>query len=50
VTALEQTRTHIEADVHAEVLALRQEIRELKTLLLVRGEPANPAATRRPVA
>jgi voltage-gated sodium channel len=50
VTVLEQTRTHIEADVHAEVLALRQEIRELKTLLLMRGEPANPAKTRRPIA
>lgn len=34
VAAVEQAREHIEADVHAEVRAMRDEIRELKTLLL----------------
>ncbi len=33
VQALEQAREHIEADLHAEVRALRQEIGELKALL-----------------
>jgi voltage-gated sodium channel len=45
---LKQPRAHTEADVHAEVLALREEIRELKTLLLVRRETANPAGTQQP--
>ena len=34
VAAVEQAREHIEADLHAEVRAMRAEIRELKTLLL----------------
>ncbi len=33
VAALEQTREHIEADLHTEVRALREEIRELKMML-----------------
>ena len=48
VAAFEQPRDQKEADVHAEVLALREEIRELKTLLLVRGETANAVATQQP--
>ncbi len=44
VTALEQTRDHIETDMHAELLALRGEIRELKTLLLARGGTGGPGA------
>ena len=44
--ALEQPRAHTDADVHAELLTLRAEIRELKTLLLVRGETANLAGTQ----
>ena len=39
VAAVEQAREHIEADVHAEVRAMRDEIRELKALLL-QGSPA----------
>ena len=34
VKAIEQTRNAMEADLHAEVSALRDEIRELKTLLV----------------
>ncbi len=33
VAAVEQAREHIEADLHAEVRAMREDIRELKTLL-----------------
>ncbi|MBA3033007.1 MAG: ion transporter [Gammaproteobacteria bacterium] len=33
VAAVEQAKEHIEADLHSEVRALRDEIRELKTLL-----------------
>ncbi|MDP1898010.1 MAG: hypothetical protein Q8K43_08995, partial [Sulfurimicrobium sp.] len=33
VAAVEQAREHIEADLHAEVRAMRDEIRELKMLL-----------------
>ncbi|HEY9100089.1 MAG TPA: ion transporter [Thiobacillus sp.] len=33
VSAVEHARDHIEADLHAEVRAMREEIRELKTLL-----------------
>ena len=33
VAVVEQARTHIEADLHLEVRALREEIRELKALL-----------------
>ncbi|MDO8932735.1 MAG: ion transporter [Rhodocyclaceae bacterium] len=33
VTAVEQAKEHIEADLHSEVRALRDEIRDLKTLL-----------------
>lgn len=33
VAAVDQARVHIEADLHAEVRAMREEIRELKTLL-----------------
>lgn len=36
VAAVEQAREHIEADVHSEVRAMREEIRELKMLLLKR--------------
>ncbi len=39
VAAVEQAREHIEADLHAEVRAMRDEIRELKTLLS-KGPPA----------
>jgi hypothetical protein len=38
----------VDVHVHAEVLALREEIRALKTLLLVRGKTANPAGTQQP--
>jgi voltage-gated sodium channel len=33
VAVVEQVREHIEADLHAEVRAMREDIRELKTLL-----------------
>jgi hypothetical protein len=46
--ALEQPRAYTEADLRAEVMALGEQIRELKTLLLVRGETANPAGTQQP--
>ncbi|PBJ83099.1 ion transporter [Lysobacteraceae bacterium NML93-0399] len=36
--ALDRTQDHIEADVHAEVRALRDEIRSLRTLLETRSE------------
>ncbi|MBU1980271.1 MAG: hypothetical protein KJ958_13985, partial [Gammaproteobacteria bacterium] len=39
VAAVDQAREHIEEDLHAEVRAIREEIRELKTLLL-QGAPA----------
>lgn len=48
VQVLEQTREHIEADLHGEVRALREEIRELNTLLARRysntlsGGPDSP--------
>lgn len=47
VQALEQTRVHIEADMHGEVRALREEIRELRRLLVARqaGETAGEAAS-----
>ncbi|MDP1692519.1 MAG: ion transporter [Burkholderiaceae bacterium] len=34
VAAVEQAREHIEADLHAQVRAMREEVHELKTLLL----------------
>ncbi|NYZ63237.1 ion transporter [Luteimonas deserti] len=37
--ALDRTQEHIEADVHAEVRALRDEIRSLRTLLEARAAP-----------
>lgn len=40
--AIEQTRNHIEADFHAEVRALRDEIRELKTLLAANATNPTP--------
>ena len=43
VAAVEQAREHIEADVHAEVRAMRDEIRELKALLLQAGPPPAPS-------
>lgn len=49
VTTPEQTGGHIETDVHAELLILRAEIRELKTLLLARAGTGNAATTRQPV-
>lgn len=42
VQAMEAAREHIEADLHAEVRALRVEIRELKSLLV--QPPANPTS------
>lgn len=42
VQAMEAAREHIEADLHAEVRALRVEIRELKTLLV--QPPASPTS------
>jgi voltage-gated sodium channel len=44
VGAVEQARTHIEADLHAEVRAMREENRELKTLLTLES-PARSHAT-----
>ena len=44
VQAVEVARTHIEADLHAEVRAMREEIRELKTLLS-QGLPARSHVT-----
>ncbi len=41
VAVVEHVRTHIEADLHAEIGTLRQEIRELK-LLLQHGRESNP--------
>ena len=35
--ALDRTQEHIEADVHAEVRALRDEIRDLRRLIEARG-------------
>jgi voltage-gated sodium channel len=43
VSAIEQTRTHIEADFHAEMRSLRDEIRELKTLLAANASDRAPA-------
>ncbi len=37
VAAVEQAREHIEADLHTEVRAMRDDIRELKLLLLQQG-------------
>jgi len=39
VAALHQTQEHIEADLHGELRALRDEIRELKVLLATQGSP-----------
>ncbi|MDP2794008.1 MAG: ion transporter [Sulfurisoma sp.] len=39
VAAVAQAKEHIEADLHTEVRALRDEIRELKTLLLAQAAP-----------
>lgn len=47
VAVVEQARTHIETDLHVEVRALREEIRELKTLLS-RRSPGQSTAPRRP--
>lgn len=41
IAAVDQARVHIEADLHAEVRAMRDEIRELKTLLS-QGLPTHP--------
>jgi voltage-gated sodium channel len=38
VQALQDTQAHIEADVHSEVRALREEIRELKAILVARAD------------
>ena len=46
---LEQTRDHIEADLHAEVRSLSEEIRELRALL-VQADAANPLTKHRPGA
>jgi voltage-gated sodium channel len=43
VSAIEQTRSHIEADLHAEVRSLRDEIRELRTLLAAMAADRAPA-------
>lgn len=46
VQAMEAAREHIEADLHSEVRALREEIRELKGLLVQAASPtAQHAAT-----
>ena len=43
VEAVEAAREHIEADLHAEVRALRGEIRELKSLLVqTSDDPTKP--------
>lgn len=47
VAVVEHARTHIEADLHAEVRAMREEIRELKTLLW-QGASAQTIAPRQP--
>jgi len=36
VAAVDEARDHVEADVHAQIGALRKEIAELKALLLAR--------------
>ncbi len=41
VAAVEHAREHIEEDMHAEIRLMREEIRELKTLLLQRVPPQN---------
>ncbi len=41
VAAVEYAREHIEEDMHAEIRVMREEIRELKTLLLQRVLPQN---------
>lgn len=41
VAAVEHAREHIEADLHAEVRAMREEIGELKTLLMRGGDHGN---------
>lgn len=38
VQALDQTRRHIETDLHAELAALRAEVRELKDILVKRND------------
>jgi voltage-gated sodium channel len=47
VAAVEHVRDHIEADLHREVQAMREEIRELKTLLTQRktARAGGPART-----
>jgi voltage-gated sodium channel len=45
VQAVKQAREHIEADLHAEVRAMREEIQELKTLLLQQCMPAQITST-----
>lgn len=47
VAAVEHARTHIEADLHAEVRAMREEIRELKVLLTL-GAPERSGRISRP--
>ena len=42
VAAVEHAREHIEEDMHAEIRVMREEIRELKMLLLQRVSPQNP--------
>ncbi len=49
VAAIEQAREHIEADLHAEVRALRDEIRAL-TSMLTPGNPSPAAAIRQETA
>ena len=44
IAAVEGAREHIEADLHAEVRALRGEIAELRTLLRLRAGAADPGA------
>lgn len=47
VAVVEDVRDHIEADLHREVRAMREEVRELKSLLMLSAGAASPATSGR---